>query len=103
MWIDLLGGGRVARADRSALLSHLVEQGGEPEAVAAELGVLDRTDSIDVDALVAKVIADHPSETQRFRDGEQRLIGFFVGACMRASKGRADARALQQVLRKHLS
>ena len=72
-------------------------------SLAAELGVLDRTDSIDLDALVAKVIADHPSETQRFRDGEQRLIGFFVGACMRASQGRADARALQQVLRQHLT
>jgi glutaminyl-tRNA synthetase len=101
--VSLLGAGRVARADRKALLSHLLETGGEPEAVAAEMGILDRKNEFDLDALVAQVLADNAAEAARFRQGEQRLMGFLVGACMRAAKGRADARALQDVLRKALS
>ena len=77
--------------------------GGEPEAVAQALGVLDAREELDLDALVQGVISAHPVEVERFRAGDQRLIGFFVGACMRASKGRADAKALQSVLRSALS
>jgi len=101
--LALLGEGRVARADKGTLLSELVQEGGDPLEIAERLGLLDRSDSVDVVALVNQVIAEHPDEAQRFRAGEQRLMGFLMGACMRASKGRADARELQQALRQALS
>jgi glutaminyl-tRNA synthetase len=101
--LALYDAGRVARSDRQALLERLLDQGGAPEAVAGELGLLDRKADFDIEAVVAKVLAEHPQESERFRGGEQRLIGFFVGACMRASQGRADAKNVQAALRKALS
>jgi glutaminyl-tRNA synthetase len=101
--LGLFDAGRVARSDRQTLLEQLLDQGGVPEAVARELGMLDRKSDFDIEAMVAVVLAEHPQETERFRGGEQRLIGFFVGACMRASQGRADAKTVQAALRKALS
>jgi Asp-tRNA(Asn)/Glu-tRNA(Gln) amidotransferase B subunit len=101
--LGLFDAGRVARSDRQTLLEQLLDQGGVPVAVARDLGLLDRKADFDIEAMVAAVLAEHPQESQRFRDGEQRLIGFFVGACMRASQGRADAKNVQAALRKALS
>ncbi|MEE2834968.1 MAG: glutamine--tRNA ligase/YqeY domain fusion protein [Myxococcota bacterium] len=102
-FLALVSAGRIGRADHGAVLTELMSVGGEPEAVAQALGVLDAREELDLDALVQGVISAHPVEVERFRAGDQRLIGFFVGACMRASKGRADAKALQSVLRSALS
>jgi glutaminyl-tRNA synthetase len=100
--VQLLGAGRVVRGDQEALMTHVLDHGGDPETAANTLGILDRGAGLDVEALVAQVLKEHPEEGARYAAGEQRLLGFFVGACMRASKGRADGKAVQAALRSAL-
>ena len=60
----------------------------------------------DADALapvVEQVLASNPAEVERYRNGEQKLFGFFVGQAMRATGGTADPKLLQQVLREKLT
>jgi aspartyl-tRNA(Asn)/glutamyl-tRNA(Gln) amidotransferase subunit B len=52
---------------------------------------------------VDAVLADHPAEVARYRGGEARLIGFFVGQVMKRSQGKADPKGVQIVLRDRLS
>jgi aspartyl-tRNA(Asn)/glutamyl-tRNA(Gln) amidotransferase subunit B len=59
------------------------------EALAAE----------DLTAVVDEVVAAHPGEWARFRDGDQKLAGFFVGKVMAATKGKADGKAVTARLR----
>jgi aspartyl-tRNA(Asn)/glutamyl-tRNA(Gln) amidotransferase subunit B len=54
-------------------------------------------------AIVDEVLAAHPDEAEAFRGGREQVIGFLVGQCMKASGGRADAKALQALLRARLS
>ncbi|HUP41944.1 MAG TPA: Asp-tRNA(Asn)/Glu-tRNA(Gln) amidotransferase GatCAB subunit B, partial [Thermoanaerobaculia bacterium] len=48
---------------------------------------------------VDRALADHPSEAARFRAGEAKLQGFFVGAVMRATGGTADPAVVQRLFR----
>ena len=55
----------------------------------------------DTDALggwVEEVIAAHPDEVARFRGGESKLMGFFVGQVMKRSAGKADPKGIQPIL-----
>jgi aspartyl-tRNA(Asn)/glutamyl-tRNA(Gln) amidotransferase subunit B len=51
---------------------------------------------------VEEVLADHPDEVERFKAGETKLMGFFVGQVMKRSKGKADPKAVQPVLQSRL-
>ena len=51
---------------------------------------------------VEEALAAHPREVERYRAGERRLLGFFVGRVMRAAGGRADARSVDALLRRRL-
>ncbi len=57
------------------------------------------------DALVGwvdEVLAANPREVARFRGGEAKLIGFFVGQVMKKSAGKADPKAIQPLLLERL-
>jgi aspartyl-tRNA(Asn)/glutamyl-tRNA(Gln) amidotransferase subunit B len=51
---------------------------------------------------VDEVLAAYPAEVARYRGGETKLMGFFVGQVMKKSKGKADPKGVQPVLQEKL-
>jgi aspartyl-tRNA(Asn)/glutamyl-tRNA(Gln) amidotransferase subunit B len=70
----------------------------EPRAAAERLGLVQVSDQSALAGWVDEVIAAHPGEVARFRDGEAKLMAFFVGQVMKRSKGKADPKGVQPVL-----
>jgi aspartyl-tRNA(Asn)/glutamyl-tRNA(Gln) amidotransferase subunit B len=90
--------GRLTATQAKQVLARVLVGGGDPAAVAAELGF----EAMGTDALAATVdaaIDAHPEEWARYREGEDKLAGFFVGKVMAASGGQADGRAVTARLR----
>ena len=69
-----------------------------PLKLAEDLGILVNADDSFLDDLIAQVIADNPNQVAQFKTGKKNLMGFFIGAVMRSSKGSADPKALQKKL-----
>jgi aspartyl-tRNA(Asn)/glutamyl-tRNA(Gln) amidotransferase subunit B len=76
--------------------------GAEPRAVAERLGLVQVSDRGALASWVEEVIAAHPGEVARFRNGETKLMAFFVGQVMKRSKGKADPKGVQPVLQERL-
>jgi aspartyl-tRNA(Asn)/glutamyl-tRNA(Gln) amidotransferase subunit B len=74
----------------------------EPQAVAERLGLVQVSDEGALAGWVDEVLAAHGPEVERFRGGEAKLMGFFVGQVMKRSKGKADPKAVQPVLQEKL-
>lgn len=74
-----------------------------PMAVAERLGLVQVQDQAALDQWIAAVMAEHPDEVARFRGGEVKLIGFFMGQIMKRSGGTADPKLIQPLLRERLS
>ena len=51
-----------------------------------------------LEAIVKKILTSNPSETDRFKNGEKKLIGFFMGQIMKATKGTANPKTISQLL-----
>jgi glutaminyl-tRNA synthetase len=81
-----------------ALLGALVENGGDPAAQLATLGLDKAVDSGAVHDAVGRVISAHPSEVSRYRAGEKKLFGVLLGACMRELGAAADPAAVRSAL-----
>ena len=75
----------------------------EPRALAEKLGLVQVRDQGALAGWVDEVLAAHPGEVARFREGEGKLMAFFVGQVMKRSKGKADPKGVQPVLAEKLA
>jgi aspartyl-tRNA(Asn)/glutamyl-tRNA(Gln) amidotransferase subunit B len=75
---------------------------GDPRAVAEHLGLVQVSDQGALGGWVDEVLAANPAEVARYRGGETKLMAFFVGQVMKRSKGKADPKGVQPVLRERL-
>ena len=71
---------------------------GSARAVAERLGLLQVSDTDVLGRIVDEVLTAHPKEVERYRAGEAKLMGFFVGQVMKRSQGKADPKGVQPVL-----
>ncbi len=71
---------------------------GDPAAVAERLGLVQVSDEGTLAGWVVEVLAANPGEVARYRAGETKLMGFFVGQVMKRSGGKADPKGVQPVL-----
>ncbi len=68
------------------------------EDVVADKGLKQVSDTGEIEAMVDKVLADNPKEVEAYRGGKTKLIGFFVGQVMRASRGKANPDVVNELL-----
>ncbi|MEW6053864.1 MAG: Asp-tRNA(Asn)/Glu-tRNA(Gln) amidotransferase subunit GatB [Nitrospirota bacterium] len=73
------------------------------DAIVKEKGLVQISDTGEIEKAVDDVIAKNPKEAERFKSGEEKLIGFFVGQVMKLMKGKANPQMVNDLLRKKLS
>jgi glutaminyl-tRNA synthetase len=100
--IALLDEGVIHRAGVRPILEVLLEQPGDPREIVSALGLAQVSDSAELGAAIDAVLAAHPDEVARFRGGDTRLMGFFMGRAMRALGGKGDPTVVTGLLRKKL-
>jgi aspartyl-tRNA(Asn)/glutamyl-tRNA(Gln) amidotransferase subunit B len=74
-----------------------------PAEIASRLGLVQVRDAGALAEWVNAVIVAHPDEVARFQAGEEKVIGFLVGQVMKQSKGKADPKAIQPLLKARLT
>jgi aspartyl-tRNA(Asn)/glutamyl-tRNA(Gln) amidotransferase subunit B len=93
-------GGQLSATQSKAVLSALLERGGgDPAALATEMG-FEALGSDTLDAVLDQVIAAHADEWARFLEGDDKLMGFFTGAVMKATSGKANGKEVAAELRR---
>jgi len=101
--LGLVDAGTLGRGAVGKVLAVLATDGGDPAGIVEALGLTQVSDADALGAIVDDVLAQHPDELARYRGGEGRLMGFFMGRVMKASKGAADAKTVSGLLRARLS
>ena len=71
------------------------------DIVAAE-GLAQVSDTGSIEEACKRVIAGHPEELARYRGGDKKLLGFFVGAVMKETGGKANPKGANEILRRLL-
>jgi len=84
------------------VLELLIAEGGDPQAIVEREGLAAIDTGGELEAVVVKVLADHPDVVERIRGGNAKAMGALMGPIMRATKGRADGGAVQALIREKL-
>jgi glutaminyl-tRNA synthetase len=85
-----------------SVFDEMLEHGGDPESIVDAQGLRQVDDREQLEPVVEEVLAAHPEEVARYRDGKQSLIGFFMGQVMQATDGSANPELAREVLREAL-
>jgi len=101
--IGLVKGGTLSHQAAKRVFAEVAANGGDPRSVAESLGLIQVGDTNIIAGWVTDVLAAHPTEVERYKKGETKLMPFFVGQLMRASKGKADPKLAQRVLEEKLA
>ena len=90
---------RIPRKAFDEAISRLAEPGFAAEPYLAQEVV---SDSASLEPIVDAILAANPAQVEQYRSGKNGLLGFFVGQVMKETKGQADARAVNELVRAKL-
>jgi len=75
---------------------------GDADTIIEARGLEQVSDSGALESLVDELIAANPQQVEQYRAGKGKLLGFFVGQAMKATKGQANPKQLNELLRARL-
>ncbi|QEU07844.1 Asp-tRNA(Asn)/Glu-tRNA(Gln) amidotransferase subunit GatB [Paracoccus yeei] len=99
--IDLIGSGAISGKIAKDLFEILWTEGGDPAAIVEERGMKQVTDLGAIEKAVDDIIAENPAQVEKAR-ANPKLAGWFVGQVLKATGGKANPAAVQELVAKKL-
>ena len=100
--IDRVTDGTVSNRAAKDVFEAMVSTGKDADTIIEEKGLRQVSDTGAIEALVDEVIAGNPDKVADYRGGKTKLMGWFVGQVMKASRGKANPKAVNEALRAKL-
>ncbi|MEZ4526021.1 MAG: Asp-tRNA(Asn)/Glu-tRNA(Gln) amidotransferase subunit GatB [Desulfobacterales bacterium] len=100
--LKLMDEGVISGKIAKTVLEEMAVSGKSPDVIVKEKGLVQVSDSSAIEAIVDRVLAANPDEVNRYKGGNTKLMGFFVGQVMKESRGKANPQMVNEILRKKL-
>ncbi len=100
--IEMVSDGTVSSQAAKKVYGSLAASDEDPRAAATRLGLVQVGDIDQLAEWVDTVLSAHPEAVERYKRGEGKLLGFFMGRVMRSSGGKADPQLLKVLLEERL-
>jgi len=101
--VRLIDQGAISGKQGKDVLVEMFATGKGAAAIVEERGLSQVSDQSAIDAVIDEVISASPQQLAQYRAGKETLFGFFVGQVMKASKGKANPKIVNERLREKLS
>lgn len=85
------------------VLDLMFETGKDAAVIVEEKGMKQVTDLGAIEKIIDQVMAANPDKVSEYKSGKDKLFGFFVGQVLKASGGKANPGAVNELLKKKLS
>lgn len=99
--IDLISNDTISGKIAKDVFARMIDGEGDPAAIVEKHGLKQVTDTGAIEAIVDEIIAANPEQAESVRE-KPKAMGWFVGQVMKASGGKANPQAVNQILRQKL-
>ena len=100
--VDLIADGTLSNRLAKEVFEFMFESGDDPETIVQDKGLKQVTDTGAIEAAVDNAIRAGAAQVEQYRDGNEKVIGWFVGQVMRATGGKANPQTVNAILRRKL-
>ena len=101
--VDLIADGTISGRIAREVFEEMWESGKAAAVIVEDKGLRQVSDSGELEAIVDQVIASGETQVAQFRDGNEKVLGWFVGQVMKLSQGKANPQIVNGILRKKLA
>lgn len=96
--IGLIEKGTISSKIAKKVFQELIENGGDPETIVKEKGLVQISDEGELRKIVVEVIDNNAQSVEDFKAGKDRAIGFLVGQVMKATRGKANPQMVNELI-----
>jgi aspartyl-tRNA(Asn)/glutamyl-tRNA(Gln) amidotransferase subunit B len=100
--VRMIDEGKISGKQGKDVLVEMFATGKSAAAIVAERGLVQVSDTGEIDRVIDEVLAANPNQLEQYRAGKEGLFGFFVGQVMKASKGKANPKVVNERLKEKL-
>ena len=101
--IDNIESGKVSNRLAKDIFEEMCETGKSPRDIISEKGLSQISDEGELEKIVNDVLSANPENVEKYKKGKDKLFGFFVGEAMKLSKGKANPKLLNELLKSKLN
>jgi aspartyl/glutamyl-tRNA(asn/gln) amidotransferase, B subunit len=101
--IKMVNADEISSTNSKIVMEKLVFEGGNAMEWTEKLGLKQSNDTGALEAIVDEVLVQNAPQVEEYKGGKENLFGFFVGQCMKASKGQGNPKMFTEILKKKLS
>ena len=100
--VTLVYQGKINSSAGTKILGEMYKNGGDPTNIMADQGLEQIDDEAELEKTIKSILEKNPSQVEEFKSGKENVLQFFVGQTMAATKGKANPRKVQEILKKLL-
>ncbi|MEW6001805.1 MAG: Asp-tRNA(Asn)/Glu-tRNA(Gln) amidotransferase subunit GatB [Nitrospirota bacterium] len=101
--LRLIEDGTISGKIAKTVFEEMYRTGKDAESIVKEKGLIQITDVAAIEKIIDDIISKNPKEVARYKGGEGKLLGFFVGHVMKLTRGKANPQIVNELLKKKLS
>ena len=100
--INLIKNGTISGKIAKTIFELMMDGDKDPQKIVEEKGLKQQSDPKALEALIDKIINDNREKAIEYKQGKEKLFGFFVGQAMKVSGGKANPQLINEILKKKL-
>jgi aspartyl-tRNA(Asn)/glutamyl-tRNA(Gln) amidotransferase subunit B len=100
--VAMVDAGTISNSAAKEVFAAIAPTGEDPAAAVERMGLAQVSDSAEIERWIEEVIEQNPAQVAQYRAGKVQIAGFLVGQAMKRSGGRAEPKAVQQLMKQAL-
>jgi aspartyl-tRNA(Asn)/glutamyl-tRNA(Gln) amidotransferase subunit B len=101
--LEMIESGTISSKVAKDILVEVLQNNKEPSQLVKELGLEQVSDNDELEKIVDDALKDEEDNIMKFQSGSDRVLGYFVGKCLKATKGKGNPKVINELLLKKLN
>jgi len=100
--INLIKNGTISGKIAKSIFEDMINGDVDPQVIVEEKGLKQQSDPKALEVLIEKIINENRDKAVEYKQGKEKLFGFFVGQVMKSSGGKANPQMVNEILKAKL-
>jgi len=100
--IKMITSGKISGKIAKDVFEKMQSGDKDPKEIVEKEGLLQQSDPNELEKIIVTVISKNQDKVTQYKSGKEKLFGYFVGEVMKASKGKANPKLVNEILKKKL-
>ena len=101
--IDLIENSTISGKLAKIVFDEMFYNRKKPKKIIKQKGLIQITDSGEIENVITKVLSQNVDKVNEYKSGKEKLYGYFIGQIMQETKGKANPKLVNEILKKKLA